>query len=353
MQDVLPSLEQWRERHEQVAVATVINTWGSAPRPIGSKLAVTASGTIAGSVSAGCVEGAVIDGCHLALKTGQPRVLSFGVADETAWEVGLACGGHIEVLVEPFAAFNGVYESLKQHLAARDVLVMISVLAGQPEYLNHKLLVLPDGKVEGDLSMLDRTDELVRAALEFLKQGLGGALTLADGTALFFEVYPPVPRLIIIGAVHIAEALVPMANLAGFDTIVIDPRSAFITSDRFPSATQLIKGWPQEILPQLALDAAAYFAVLTHDPKLDDPALRIALTSEVRYVGALGSRRTHEKRIKRLRAAGLSADQIARLHAPIGLSLGGRSPGEVAVSILAEIVQIKNAALANYRMREA
>jgi xanthine dehydrogenase accessory factor len=159
---------------------------------------------------------------------------------------------------------------------------------------------------------------------------------------LFAEVYPPVPRLIIIGAVHIAEVLVPLANLAGFDTIVVDPRGAFGTQERFPHATQLLNEWPHHVLARIALDRFAYIAVLTHDPKLDDPSLQLALTSQARYVGALGSQRTNAKRRERLRQQGLSETQIARLHAPIGLPLGGRSPAEIALSILAEIVQVKN-----------
>jgi xanthine dehydrogenase accessory factor len=343
MKDVLDSIEAWRQRDEEIAIATVVETWGSAPRQVGSKMGTTRSGGIAGSVSAGCVEGAVIEEGKAVLQSGQPRLLTFGVADEDAWEVGLACGGTIRVWVEPFSAWDGIYDSLKRHLEARDPMAVISVLDGAPEQLRHKLIVLAGGRTEGNLEIPGQSERMVSAALGLLEKGTGGVLELEDGVSLFIEVYPPVPRLIVIGAVHMAEALVSTANMLGFDTIVIDPRGAFATRERFPHATELIKEWPQHALPEMALDGSAYIAVLTHDPKLDDPALQIALKSNARYVGALGSWRTARERIERLREAGLTEEQLARLHAPIGLALGGRSPGETAVSIMAEIVQIKNA----------
>lgn len=347
MRDVLGSLEKWLQRGEEIAVATVVTTWGSAPRPVGSKMVTTRSGGIAGSVSAGCVEGAVIEAGKEVMATGQPRLLTFGVADEEAWEVGLACGGTIRVFVEPFAALDGIYSGLVQHLEARDPLVVVSVLGGAPERMNRKLVVLADGQVEGDLDMAEESGVIVKTALDLLARETGDTLELGDGTSLFFEVYPPVPRLIVIGAVHIAEALVSLAGVLGFDTIVVDPRGAFATRERFPQATELVKAWPQDVLPSMRLDRSAYVAVLTHDPKVDDPALQIALKSGARYVGALGSQRTHGKRLERLRKAGLTDEQLARLRAPIGLPLGGRTSGEIAVSILAEIVQVGNEAPAH------
>ncbi len=341
MDDILKSLETWRSQNEQIAIATVVSTWGSSPRPVGAKLVTTLSGAIAGSVSAGCVEGAVIEAGTEVLKSGQPRLMTFGVADEDAWEVGLACGGSIQVLVEPFSAWGGIYDSLRQHLEARRPMAVVSVIDGTDDLANHKMIVLADGSTEGDLSLPDHTKQVTERALELLAQGTGGTLDLKDGLALFIEVYPPVPRLIIVGAVHVAELLVSLANLVGFDTVVVDPRAAFATRERFPHATQLVKEWPQEVLPSMQLDESAYVTVLTHDPKLDDPALQIVLSSNARYVGALGSRRTHAKRLERLRQLGLNEAQLARLHAPIGLRLGGRSPGEIALSIMAQVVQAK------------
>ncbi|PWH16735.1 MAG: XdhC/CoxI family protein [Ardenticatenia bacterium] len=342
MHDVLDKLEAWRQQGQQIGIATVISTWGSSPRPVGAKLITTLRGDIAGSVSAGCVEGAVIEACHQAIQSGQPQVLKFGVADENAWEVGLACGGTIEVMVEPFAALSGVYETLHRRLIEHQPLALVSVLSGDASQINRKLLIYPDGRSEGDLKLSDaQHKQVVAYALERLARGEGTTLQLEGGPHLFIEVYPPVPRLIIVGAVHIAEVLVPMANLLGYETIVIDPRSAFATRERFPQATQIIREYPQRVLPSLSLDRFAYLVVLTHDPKLDDPSLVIGLTHPLRYVGALGSQRTNARRIERLRGMGVSEEQLARLHAPIGLPLGGRSPAEIALSILAQITQVR------------
>ncbi len=342
MKDVLPALNTWIEQGEEIAVATVINTWGSSPRPVGSKLVTTMSEKIAGSVSAGCVEGAVIEECKKAVQTGQPRRLTYGVADDDAWEVGLACGGTIEIFVEPFTAYAALYDPLTGRIENHAPAVLISVLAGDENLIGRKLLVDADGGITGDRELVDQIPGLVGMALAHLDREKSGAEELENGAVLFFEVYPPVPRLMIVGAVHIADPLITMANLAGFETILIDPRAAFATRERFPYVDELICGWPQHVLPEMTLDRSAYVAILTHDPKIDDPVLRVALTSEARYVGALGSRRTNKLRCERLRAAGIPEDQIARLHAPIGLSIGGRSPVEIAVSIMAELVQIRS-----------
>ena len=345
MRDVLDRLDSWREENEDLAVATVVSTWGSAPRPVGSKMITTRGGGIAGSVSAGCVEGAVIEESWSVMDSGEPRLLTFGVSDEEAWGVGLACGGRIQVFVEPASALDAVYEPLKQHLEARKPIALISVIKGAPEQLNRKLVVLVDGGTDGDLDMSDRTESVINSALELLGRetcGVLDAVPFEDGTTLFVEVYPPPPRLVVVGAGHIAESLVSIAKIAGFDTIVVDPRTAFATRDRFPTATELVHQWPQRALSEMALDRSAYVAVLTHDPKLDDPALQVALRSDASYVGALGSRRTNRQRVERLRDVGLSQAQISRLRAPIGFDIGGRSPGEIAVSILAEMIQIRN-----------
>ncbi len=342
MYDVLDKLELWRQQGQQIGVATVISTWGSSPRPVGAKLITTLRGDIAGSVSAGCVEGVVIEACRQAIKSGQPQVLKFGVADENAWEVGLACGGTIEVMVEPFTALSGVYEPLRQRLLNHQPLALISTLVGDATQINRKLLVYPDGRSEGDLRLTEsQHQQVVAYTLERLGSGEGATLQLEGGPRLFIEVYPPVPRLVIVGAVHIAEVLVSMASMLGYETIIVDPRAAFATSERFPQATRIIREYPQHALPELGLDASTYLVVLTHDPKLDDPSLYVGLTSPVRYVGALGSQRTNARRVERLRQMGVSEEQLARLHAPIGLPLGGRSPAEIALSIMAQITQVR------------
>lgn len=343
MKDVLDSLERWRARGDDIAVATVVNTWGSAPRPVGSKLITTSGGGIAGSVSAGCVEGAVIQEGEGVLASGEPKLLHFGVADDTAWEVGLACGGEIEVFVEPFSALAGVYDRAKALLDAREPFALVSVLDGPEALLNRKLIVLEDGRTEGELELGEHTGRAVREALNYLARETGGVVEVAEDLTLFVETYPVAPRLIIVGAVHVAEPLIAIANIVGFDTILVDPRSAYATEERFPHAKQIVREWPHKALAGMKLNHSAYVVILTHDPKLDDPALTAVLPSGARYVGALGSRRTNRKRIERLREAGMEEVHIARLHAPIGLDLGGRSPEEIAVSIMAEIIQARNA----------
>lgn len=342
MSSVFESMEEWRAQGKQIAIATVIKTWGSSPCPVGSKLITTPAGDIAGSVSAGCVEGAVIDACLEALETGIPQLLTFGVADETAWDVGLACGGTIQVFVEPFTAWEAIYPDVQRHLKQRESMAVVSALPGTAANPVSKLIVLPDGSTEGSLSANTNIKDVIGYAVDLLAKGNGGTLELDNQTTLFVDVYPPTPRLLIVGAVHIAEALVTMANAAGFETIVLDPRGAFATEERFPHATQLIKKYPHLVLTDLKLDDSAYLVILTHDPKIDDATLQLALRSKARYIGALGSRRTNEKRLDRLRNAGLTDDELARLHAPIGLHLGGNTPHEIAVSILAEIVKVKN-----------
>ncbi|MEZ4768617.1 MAG: XdhC/CoxI family protein [Caldilineales bacterium] len=311
---------------------------GFRPRPVGAKIAATGDGRFSGSVSAGCVEGAVLEQCAGVIQSGQPRLLTFGVADEEAWGVGLACGGTIRVYVEPFSAWEPVFASLVERLEANKPLAIVTALDGPAG----KLLVAPDGQTVGPLDLGSHTAAAVSAAQEKLNSGRGGTVQLSDGRTVFVEVYPKVARLIIVGAVHIAVPLIDLARTLGYYTIIVDPRQAFATRERFPRADEIVNGWPEDVLPGMELDDSAHIVVLTHDPKIDDPAMQASLPSAARYVGALGSRRTNQQRRERLLAAGISQETLARLHAPIGLPLGGRSPEEIALSILAEIVQVRN-----------
>lgn len=343
MKDVLEKLDQWRQDEEQIAVTTVVETWGSAPRPVGSKMVTTMSGGIAGSVSAGCVEGAVIEESQQVMKSNEPHLIEFGVADETAWEVGLACGGKIKVFVEPGFSLDSIFPEVKNNLMDGIPFVTVTFLEGPANTINKKLLMGKDGSSVGDLQIPEEiSGELFSQAKDLLDDEKSGTITLTDGSRVFIESHPLQPKLIIIGAVHLAEPLISIANTIGFDTILIDPREAFATEERFPYVGELVQEWPQDAMENLNLDKSAYIAVLTHDPKLDDPALQIALKSGARYVGALGSRRTNQKRIERLRKAGLTEAQLSRLHAPIGVDLGGRSSSEIAVSIMAEIIKVRN-----------
>ena len=301
----------WARAGRKVALATVVQTWGSAPRRVGSQLVISEDGAIEGSVSGGCVEGDVVLEAIEAIGEGAPRVLEYGVSDGDAFAVGLACGGTIRVMVEPVGPVLplALLEELVAARAEREKIAVVSPEGGGARYLARDGF---EARFRRDASGFEE-----------------------DGA--FVTIHNPPLRLIIVGAVHIAQALVPMARLAGFDPLLIDPRPAFAAQERFPGET-ILDDWPDEGLRTLGLDARTALVLLTHDPKLDDPALQAALRSEVFYIGALGSTRTHAKRVERMQAAGFSEADLARLHAPVGLDIGAAGPAEIAVSILAEVI---------------
>jgi xanthine dehydrogenase accessory factor len=333
MRDMLPDLDRWLEEGKGVALATVIQTWGSSPRAVGAKMAVTQAGEIAGSVSGGCVEGAVAETALEVLETRRPRLLHFGVADETAWEVGLACGGQIDVFVNPLEA--AFYRAARLALAQEGAFAIAALLDETSHPGGGALIVRPDGSFEGALE--SGQAETVQAALQALRVGRSGRAAIGEAE-VFCEVYLPAPTLVMVGGVHIAIALAALAKTMGYRTIVIDPRRAFGSAARFPNADRLIQAWPDEALAQIELNASTAVAMLTHDPKLDDPALKAALPSPAFYVGALGSRKTQLARRERLLAEGVDPALLDRLHGPIGLDIGAQTPEEIALSILAEVV---------------
>ncbi|RYH02801.1 XdhC family protein [Salipiger sp. IMCC34102] len=304
----------WHADGRAVAVATVIETWGSAPRGVGSLMVIDGDGAMEGSVSGGCVEGAVIVEALEALEDGKPRLLEYGVSDDDAFAVGLACGGRIRVLVEPVGGAMPVevLTALAARIAVKEAVAYVIDLDG------------PDRRAEGAEAFPDRF-RLDRSGVE------------EDGRT-FVAIHTPPLRMIVVGAVHIAQALVPMARACGFDPILIDPRGVFGTAARFPGET-IREDWPDAALAELAPDSRTAVVTLTHDPKLDDPAIIATLGTPAFYLGCLGSTRTHAKRMDRLRAAGFGAEATRRIHAPVGLDLGGRAPAEIAVSIMAQIVQ--------------
>ncbi len=334
MRDILSDIELWRTEGRRVALATVVQTWGSAPRPAGGKMALTADGKIAGSVSGGCVENAVVEAGKQTLATGTPRLLRFGVADDTAWSVGLACGGSIDVFVEPLA--NDLFGPIRDAIRAEQGVAVATVIGGAEGRIGLKLVAFEGGATLGAID-----DAALGAARTALSEGASRRV-VAGEEEIFVDVIAPAARLVIVGGVHIAVALVALARTLGFRTILVDPRESFANPQRFPHADEIVADWPDRALASLAVNSATAIAVLTHDPKLDDPALTAALVSPAFYVGALGSRRTQEKRHKRLLAAGVSEEALSRLYAPIGLDLGGRSPEEIALSIMAQIVAARN-----------
>jgi xanthine dehydrogenase accessory factor len=339
MRDILSDLDNWRAEDKPIAVATVIQTWGSSPRRAGAKMALTPDGKISGSVSGGCVEGAVYETGVEVLKTNRPQLLHFGVADETAWEVGLACGGSIDIFVEPLDA--EFFTTLRTVLVEEQPAVLVTVIRGSDQLLGREMLIREDGSVTGTIS-----DELNAQALtlasEALKQGKSQRAMLNDNLEVFMEVILPPPTLIAVGGVHITVALMALAKTLGYRTVVVDPRSAFGNEERFPNVDRLIPLWPEEAFQQIPITRSTAVAMLTHDPKLDDPALKIALASPAFYVGALGSQTTQAKRRHRLLDDGLTEEQLNRLHGPIGLEIGAGTPEEIAMSIMAEIVAARN-----------
>jgi xanthine dehydrogenase accessory factor len=308
-----------------------------------------ADGRIAGSVSGGCVESATALEIEAAIQRGTPKLVTFGVSDERAWEVGLACGGTIKVFVEPT-----VRPEILQAARGAGGEVVATVVAGPA--LGEALRVLEDGEIHGALSVNLPLEQLREKALGGLlhEASVSETLTTASGDVTFFlEVFARRPRIVIFGAGQIAAELVPLAKALGYHTIVADGRGAFLDPDRFPAADELILAWPEETFEKIGLDASCYVCLLSHDPKFDEPALQVALRSQARYVGAIGSRKTQAARRERLRELGLEESEIARMHGPIGLNLGGRQPAEIALAILAEMTAVRYGRPAGTSLRGA
>jgi xanthine dehydrogenase accessory factor len=326
-EDTLRTADLWRTRGDEVALATVVRTRRSAPRPLGSKFAVGARGEMAGSVSGGCVEGAVVAEAQSVLSGGPPKLLFYGIANDEAWDVGLACGGEIWVWVERYEGWETPAER-----AAR-----VTVING--DHAGTHAFVTADG-VSGEVPE-ELADRIVAAGEEAISAERNQTVLLDDEGLIFAEALVPAPRLVVVGAVDTADALCRMAGALGWRTVVIDPRAAFATAERIPSAGELVVKWPEAGYDEVELRPEDHIAVLTHDPKLDDPAISGALRRGVGYVGALGSRRTQEKRRDRLRESGISDEQLERISGPIGLDIGAHTPEETAISILAEIVAVR------------
>ena len=336
MRDILPDLSKWAAADDRsIALATVIQTWGSSPRRTGAKMAIMPDGRITGSVSGGCVEGAVFDSGLEVLKTNTPQLLHFGVADETAWEVGLACGGSIDIFVAPLD--KEFFKSLRSVLVEERAAALLTVIRAPDNLLGREIIIKEDGNLMGSIDRyLD--EQAVQLATYAIAQGSSCRANLHENVEVFIEVILPPPTLIVVGGVHITISLVSLAKILGYRTIVVDPRSAFGSDERFPNVDQLIQSWPEEAFQEIPLTRSTAIAMLTHDPKLDDPALKIALPSPAFYVGALGSKTTQAKRRKRLLNEGVTEAQLNRLHGPIGLRIGAATPEEIAMSIMAEIV---------------
>jgi xanthine dehydrogenase accessory factor len=336
MRDILADLDRWILSDRQIAIATVIQTWGSSPRRAGSKLAIASDGQFSGSVSGGCVENAVMEVALDSLKTHRAQLLHFGVADETAWEVGLACGGSIDVLVKPIDIV--LFQALRNAWIDETHSVHVTVIRGSEHILGREMLVREDGVVVGTIGN-HRQQKALQLANDVFVHGESQRMMLDDETELFLEFISPPPTLIAVGGVHIAVALMDMAKTLGYRTVVVDPRSVWGNEERFPNVGQLIHSWPEKAFEQIKITRSTAIAMLTHDPKLDDAALKIALTSPAFYVGALGSKTTNAKRRERLLGEGITEQQFSRLHAPIGIDIGASTPEEIALAVMAQVVE--------------
>ncbi len=335
MKEVIHDVDQWLADGEtNIALATVVDTWGSAPRKVGAKMAFTAGGAaISGSVSGGCVEGAVITAGDEVLASGMPQLLHFGVADESAWEVGLACGGSIDVFVECLDV--AAYQRARRWIEERGSGAIVTVVRGPDALLGRKLIV-DDGRPSGGIA-----PDLDGAILPLVETTRVPARhQLSDEVDILIDAMRPSPTLVIVGGAHIAITLAHLAQMVGYWTVVIDPRRAFGSEARFPHVDRLISAFPDKAFAEIAPNSETAIVTLSHDPKIDDPALRVALNSDAFYIGALGSRRTNAKRRERLKALGFSDDEMARIHAPIGLDIGADSPEEIALAIMSEIIAV-------------
>ncbi len=345
MKELLNHIDNFIKKDKKMAVATVIQTWGSAPRPVGSSMIVSEDLEMVGSVSGGCVEGVVLMEIPDVLAHNKPKRVGFGVTDDEAWAVGLSCGGQIQVFIEPFLAQNDaeMWSILRGCLTENKGAILLTKLNDEE---NEHVLVVPNA-IEGLTSSHPINDELknflTKNAHRAYAERKTQTIETVDGATWFLQVFPPKAKLVIIGAAHITVDLVHLGAYFGFETIVIDPRGIFAEKTQFPTPPDhLYVDWPAEILPNLTLDAYTFAVLLTHDPKIDDQALHLLLKAEVAYIGALGSKKTHEKRVKRLKEASFLEEDIAKIHAPIGVNIAAKSAREIALSIVGELIKVKN-----------
>ena len=353
MRDILEPVLKWWTSGETVGLATVVRTFSSAPREPGAALAVSAGGEVVGSVSGGCVEGATYELATSVMASGQPVLQRYGISDDDAFSVGLTCGGIIDIFVEPvdrerFAELSEVAAAVRA-----DEPVAIATVIDGPGRVGARRIIWPAGRepaaAKGTLGSGDRLDQAVDDdARGMLAQGVTGVRRYgADGErrlddlGVFVQSFAPPPRMLVFGAIDFAAAVARAGKFLGYRVTVCDARPVFATAARFPEADEVITEWPHRYLSRVSVDERTVICVLTHDPKFDVPLLEVALRTPAAYIGAMGSRRTHDDRLARLREAGLTEAELARLRSPIGLDLGARTPEETAVAIAAELIQLR------------
>ncbi len=337
MREILDEVNSWFEAGKQVALATVVKIYGSAPRGLGAKMAVNEDGAMVGSVSGGCVEVAVISEALEVMQKQQSRLIHYGITNEQAFSVGLACGGEIEVFVEPLE--KAVFEQMSADLKNQTMTALVKVIRGKD--IGAAMQVYPGGINRLGKFPADLVEHALKKAQELLAVQQNARVELGD-VELFYDVLPPDPKLVIIGAVHIAIPLAMFAKALGFQTIVVDPRKVFATEERFPHVDVLARVWPQEYLAANIPDEGTYVVTVSHDEKLDVPALSLACGSKAHYIGALGSKKTFAGYRQQILDNGVTEEAAARIHSPIGLDIGARGPEEIALAIIAEVVKTRN-----------
>lgn len=320
MRDVLGTLERWVADGRRAATATVVGVERSAPRGPGAVMAVSERGEVAGSVTGGCVEPAVYEEAQAVLAGGPPRLVTYGISDEQGYGVGLACGGTVHIFVEPLVP--GIVPLLRRHVEEDTPAALVTTIAGAA--LGGARVETPESAPEPVAALLAR--------------GESGRVGTSEGE-LFVSAFVPRPRMYVFGAIDHAAALARVGRFLGYHVTVCDARETFVTRERYPDVDELVVAWPHEFLASAPVDERTAICVLTHDPKFDVPAVKAALETSAGYIGAMGSRRTTEVRAERLIAEGVDPAALSRVHAPIGLSIGGRSPEEVAVAVAAQIIQ--------------
>lgn len=338
MKDIFNEMQEWADQGKRFAVATVVNTWRSSPRPVGSSLIVSEDSEMVGSVSGGCVENSVVQKALQKMQNDSSELAKYGVKNEDAWVVGLSCGGKIDILIEPFYSgekkLNDQWEDFRNALNNNQGAVLIYSLLPDT---NFPSLYLEEGGFSSEL-----TEEVKNKVVEAFNSGKSQTFQVGENE-YFAHVFPPKNRMLIIGSAHITTELIQLAGMYDFETIVIDPRDTFATKTHYNVAPdQLLINWPQEVMNDMPLDKYTYAVILSHDPKIDDEALAILLNKDVSYIGALGSKRTHEKRVMRLKERGFSEEQLEKIHAPVGIKINAQIPNEIALSVMSEIIQAKN-----------
>jgi xanthine dehydrogenase accessory factor len=351
VRDILDTITKWWDEGETFGLATVVRTFRSAPRDPGAALAVEADGEVIGSVSGGCVEGAVYELATEVSANGQPVLQTYGVSDDDAFAVGLTCGGILDIFVEPIS--RETFPELGEIAAAveRGEPVAVATVISGPGQVGARRVIWGDAERAsgGSLGSGERLDAAVDDDVRgMLAQGLTGVRRYGehgerrgDELAVFVNSFAPPPRMLVFGAIDFAAAVARVGKFLGYHVTVCDARPIFATKSRFPDADEVIVDWPHRFLAGIEVDARTVICVLTHDPKFDVPVLEVALRTPAGYIGAMGSRRTHEDRLERLRAIGMTEAELARMRSPIGLDLGARTPEETAVSIAAELIQLR------------